>query len=89
MALGATRGRVETLVFRQGFLSAAIGLTVGLVVSLASMRFLRTMLPGLDSANADHIWGEVGFKALTAVMGCWLPARRASKVDPNLALRQE
>jgi predicted permease len=89
LALGATRGSVEALVFRQGFLTAMIGLTFGLGITLALMGILRGMLPGLESAKFGVVWIEVAVVALTAALGCWLPARRAAKINPMLALRQE
>jgi predicted permease len=89
IALGATRGNVEVLIFRQGFVTATIGLTSGLAITLASMRILRGMLPGLQSGNSGSLWMEIGLVTLTAALGCWLPARRAAKIDPILALRQE
>jgi predicted permease len=89
IALGATRGSVEALVFRQGFLTAMIGLAFGLGITLALMGILRGMLPGLESGKSGGVWIEVALVALTAALGCWLPARRAAKIDPMLALRQE
>ena len=52
MALGATRGNVEVLIFRQGFVTATIGLTSGLAITLVSVRILRGMPPGLQSGNS-------------------------------------
>jgi putative ABC transport system permease protein len=89
IALGATRGSVEVLVFRQGFITAMIGLIVGLGITLILMRVLRGMLPGFASGKSGGVWIEVALVALTAALGCWLPARRAAKIDPILALRQE
>jgi ABC-type antimicrobial peptide transport system permease subunit len=89
MALGATRGDVEALIFRQGFLSAAVGLGIGLGSTLVVMRLIGGVLPGLNYGNFGHIGIEVGFVALTAAIACWLPARRAAKIDPMAALRQE
>jgi predicted permease len=89
IALGATRGSVEALIFRQGFVTATIGLTCGIAITLASIRILRGMLPGLQSGNAGGLWIEIGLVTLTAALGCWLPARRAAKIDPMLALRQQ
>ena len=89
IALGATRGSVEALIFRQGFATATIGLTCGIAITLGSIRILRGMLPGLRSENAGSLWIEIGLVTLTAALGCWLPARRAAKIDPMLALRQE
>jgi putative ABC transport system permease protein len=89
IALGATRRNVEAMIFCQGFVTASIGLTSGLVITLASMRILRAMLPGLQSGSSTSLWIEIGLVTLTAALGCWLPARRAAKIDPMLALRQE
>ncbi|MGA2251502.1 ABC transporter permease [Terracidiphilus sp.] len=89
IALGATRGSVEALIFRQGFVTAMIGLASGLGITLALMRILRGMLPGLESGQSGGVWIEVALVALTAAVGCWLPARRAAKIDPMLAIRQE
>jgi ABC-type antimicrobial peptide transport system permease subunit len=89
IALGATRGSVEALIFRQGFVTATIGLTCGIAITLGSIQILRGMLPGLRSENVASLWIEIGLVTLTAALGCWLPARRAAKIDPMLALRQE
>ena len=89
MALGATRSNVEALIFRQGFLSAAVGLGIGLGSTLVLMRLVGSVLPGLNYGNFGHIGIEVGLVSLTAAIACWLPARRAAKIDPVLALRQE
>jgi putative ABC transport system permease protein len=88
IALGATRGSVEALVFRQGFLTAMIGLVFGLGITLGLMGILRGMLPGLDSGKSG-VWIEVALVVLTASLGCWIPARRAAMIDPMLALRKE
>jgi ABC-type antimicrobial peptide transport system permease subunit len=89
IALGATRGNVEALIFRQGFVTATIGLTSGLAITLTLTRILRGMLPGLQSGNSGGLWIEISLVTLTAALGCWLPARRAAKIDPMQALRQE
>jgi putative ABC transport system permease protein len=89
MALGATRSDVEALIFRQGFLSAAIGLAIGLGSTVVLMRLAGGVLPGLTYGNFGHVGIEVGFVSLTAAIACWLPARRAAKIDPMAALRQE
>ena len=89
MALGATRGNVEALIFRQGFITAIVGLISGLAITLAFMQVLRGMVPGLQSGNRGGLWIEISLVTVTAALGCWLPARRAAKIDPMLALRQE
>ena len=89
MALGATPGNVHALIFRQGFLTVATGLALGLGLTLTLMRALRGVLVGLESGNPSHIWMAAALVSLTAAMACWLPARRATKIDPMSALRQD
>lgn len=89
MALGATPSNVQALVFRQGFLTAAVGSAIGLGLALVLIRVLRGVLLGLDSWNAADLWIEVGLVLFTAAFACWLPARRAARVSPSVALRQE
>ena len=89
IALGATHGSVEALIFRQGFFTAMIGLIAGLGITLGLVGILRGMLPGLEHGKSGGIWIEVALVALTAALGCWIPARRAAKIDPMLALRQD
>ncbi len=66
MALGATPRNVQALVFRQGFLIAAIGLASGLGLALVLIRVLRGVLLGLDSRNAANVWIEVGLVAFAS-----------------------
>jgi predicted permease len=89
VALGATPGKVELLIFRQGFLSAAIGLAIGLGLTFVAMRALRGILAGLESGTFGQVWIEVALVSWTAAIACWLPARRAARIDPVSALRQE
>ena len=89
MALGATPENVHGLLFRQGFLTVAAGLALGLGLTLALMRALRGVLVGLASANPSHLWIAAALVSLTAAVACWVPARRATRIDPMSALRQE
>jgi ABC-type antimicrobial peptide transport system permease subunit len=54
-----------------------------------AMQPLRGFLPGLEIANPAHIWIAAGLVAFTAGIACWIPARRATRIDPMSALRQE
>jgi putative ABC transport system permease protein len=89
MALGATPGNVQVLVFRQGFFTAAIGIATGLALTLLLMRALRGVLVGLEPGNLGDVWIAVGLVSLSAAIACWLPARRASRINPMSALRQD
>ena len=89
MALGATARNVQVLVFRQGFFTAALGLAIGLALTLLLMHVLRGVLVGLEFGNLGHFWIAVSLVSLSAAIACWLPARRASRINPMSALRQD
>jgi ABC-type antimicrobial peptide transport system permease subunit len=89
MALGATPGNVQRLVFRQGYFTAAIGLAIGIGMSLALMKVLRGVLIGFHFGNPAGISVAVGVVAIFAALACWIPARRAARLDPMSALRQD
>jgi putative ABC transport system permease protein len=89
MALGATPGKVHALIFHQSFWSVAISLISGLALTTVAMQILRGMITGLASGNVISIWIAAGVVSLTAAVACWVPARRATNVDPMCALRNE
>ncbi len=88
MAVGATPGRVVSLIFRQSFLTVAVGLALGLGAAWASLRFLRSLLPGLAPDPAS-VWLAAALVTAAAAIACWIPARRATRTDPMSALREE
>jgi putative ABC transport system permease protein len=89
MALGATPGNVQVLVFRQGFFTAAMGLAIGLAFTLLLIRVLRGVLVGIEDGNLGYAWIAVSLVSLSAAIACWLPARRAARISPMSALRQD
>jgi putative ABC transport system permease protein len=89
VAVGAMPRDVLALVFRQGFLMVAIGLAIGLGAALVAAHSLRSFLAGLEFGNPAHIWIATGLVAASAGIACWIPARRATRIDPMTALRQE
>ncbi len=89
MALGATRNHVQFLVFRQGFLAVAAGLTLGSAATMGLMSVLRRVVVGLGSAHWLQILVSVSIVSFAAAIACWVPARRATKIDPMSALRSE
>lgn len=89
MALGAQRREVQGLVVRQGMRLAGVGVGIGMVVALAATRLLRGLLFGVSPTDPVTFLGIPALLLAVAGFACWLPARRAAKVDPMVALRTE
>jgi len=89
MALGAERRGVLKLVVGQGIVLAISGAMVGIAVSLGVTRYLKSMLYDIHANDPVTIVGVAILLALVAVVACYIPARRATRVDPMVALRYE
>jgi predicted permease len=89
MALGAQSQQVLKLVLRQGMLLAGVGVLVGVAIALPITRFASTLLYGVS------VWDPVTYISITllliavALLACYIPARRATRIDPLVALRFE
>jgi ABC-type antimicrobial peptide transport system permease subunit len=88
-ALGAQAADVFRLVLGSSAWLAVLGCALGLVGSIVLMAVLSRILPGLPGADPWLVAGTVGLLLLVAFLACWLPARRASRIDPLVALRSE
>jgi putative ABC transport system permease protein len=88
-ALGASRGDVLRLVLGQGISLIAIGLVAGLAGAFAASRALNSLLYGVGTLDAAALFGALATLAAVAFIACYLPARRASQVNPIEALRTE
>ncbi len=89
MALGAQRAQVLALVLRTGLILSACGIALGLAGAAAGARILQGMLFGITPLDpATFVVVSLLFGAV-AMMACYLPARRATRVDPMVALRSE
>jgi predicted permease len=90
MALGASTHQIGRLVFTQGMTQLSIGLAIGLLASFGVTRILRRIVVG-DISTTDPVSFTIAAAALAfaAALGCWIPARRATRVDPVIALRNE
>jgi predicted permease len=89
MALGARARDVVALFVRQALWRVAAGGAVGLVLAIAVARLLGSVLYGVGSFDALSLAGAAGVMTLAAVTASWLPARRAARVDPVVALRAD
>jgi putative ABC transport system permease protein len=89
VALGAQRGDVIKLVVIQGMKLALIGTALGLPASFALTRLIKSLLFGVGSADPLAFSAAVLMLAMAALLACYIPARRAAKVDPMVALRHD
>jgi len=89
MALGAQSVDVFRLVLSSGLRLIVVGLTIGLVLSLMLTRFLRTILFGVGATDAITFIGVAILLTAVALLACYIPARRATRVDPMVALRYQ
>jgi ABC-type antimicrobial peptide transport system permease subunit len=87
MALGAERRQVVALVLRRGLALTALGIGGGVIGALAGARYLQSMLFGVEPRDPGTFAGVIVMFAAVAVIASYLPARRATKVDPMVALR--
>jgi putative ABC transport system permease protein len=89
MAIGASARDILKLVFLQGMLPLGIGLTIGLAASFAVNRLLKSELVQVSPADPITLVVASAVLVLSATLGCLIPARRAMRVDPVVALRHE
>ncbi|MFL5416169.1 MAG: ABC transporter permease [Myxococcales bacterium] len=89
LALGATARKVLTLVLRQGLALVAAGIVLGLAASFALTRVLASLLYGVGTLDPLTLASVCVLLAAAAVVACWLPARRAARVDPIIAMKAE
>jgi len=89
MALGAERGRVLGGIVREGMVLAMIGIVLGMAISFAATRLLTSMLHGVVPTDLPTYLAVAGVLMGLTLVSCAIPARRASRVDPLEALREE
>ena len=89
MAVGATPADVMKMIVGRGLKMGLIGLGVGLVLALALGRLLGTLLYGVKAVSPGVYAGTTVALVLAALLACWIPGRRAARMDPVVALREE
>jgi ABC-type antimicrobial peptide transport system permease subunit len=89
IALGSSRQNVLGMVVGQGARLGAIGVAVGMVAAIAVTRLLESMLFGVSGSDPIALAAAATVLLATALVASWLPARRAARTDPMVALRQE
>jgi putative ABC transport system permease protein len=89
MALGAQAGNILSMVMRRGLVPVAVGLVAGVAGALALGRALSGLLFAVSPYDWRTIFGVIALTLICALAACWIPARRATRVDPLDALRYE
>ncbi len=89
MALGAAPSQVRGMMLRQGLWLALTGIVCGLTASFALTRLMRNLLYGIKPTDPVTFAGVSAILLVVAMVACWIPARRATRVDPTIALRYE
>lgn len=88
-AIGATQGQIAGMVLRQGLIKSVLGLVIGIAGALALSETMRSLLFDLQPRDPVSFVGVAVVLLVVAALASWLPARRAAKVDPVIALRAE
>jgi predicted permease len=89
MALGAQRGSILSLLLREGFRLATVGIAIGLATSYACTRFIESQLYGVSPRDVTTFVAMTFLFLVVALLACYIPGRRAASIDPAVALRTE
>ncbi|HMG35630.1 MAG TPA: ABC transporter permease [Blastocatellia bacterium] len=89
LALGAERRDVFRLVLKEGMIPALTGVSIGLVAAFAFARVIKSLLFGVSATDPATLFVIAATLTIVALLACWIPARRATKVDPMIALRYQ
>jgi putative ABC transport system permease protein len=89
MAIGVREGNVLQLILRQGMTVALVGIAIGLAGAFAFSRVMESLVFGIQVRDPVTYLSAAGLLAIAAAAACYIPARRASRLDPIVALRED
>ena len=89
MALGGTTERIFKLILQEGILILIVGFVLGIAGTVALGRYVQSVLYGVRPLNPVVLASVTGVLSLVGVVACLVPARRAARIDPVAALREE
>lgn len=89
MALGADRSRVHRMVLTEGGVLLAAGLVIGVVGSLVATRLIQGLLYGVPPHDPVTLAAVAGLMTVVGILACWIPALRAARIDPALAMKAQ
>jgi putative ABC transport system permease protein len=89
MAFGSQNSGIFSLIIGHGLRLSALGIVIGVAVALAATRVMGSMLVSVAPTDPFTYIAMIGVFLAVATLACWVPARRAASLDPNVALRQE
>jgi putative ABC transport system permease protein len=89
LALGAQRGEIVRMVLRQGMRWTALGIIIGLIAAFVTLRTMASFLYGIEPTDASTFGAVATALFLIALLACYVPARRATRVDPLIAMRSQ
>jgi ABC-type antimicrobial peptide transport system permease subunit len=87
MSLGADSGRVQRMILKEGGVLLAIGLVLGVGGTLFAARVIRGLLFGVAPHDPITLIGVAVVMAMIGIVACWIPARRAARIDPAITMR--
>jgi len=87
MSLGADAGRVQAMILREGGELLAIGLVLGVVGAAFATRVIQRLLFGVEPHDPITFIAVAAMMAAIGIIACWLPARRAARIDPAITMR--
>jgi ABC-type antimicrobial peptide transport system permease subunit len=87
MSIGADSGMVQRMVLSEGGLLVALGLTIGVAGALSLSRLIQGLLFGIEPHDPVTLAGVAFIMAAVGILACWIPALKAARIDPGIALR--